>query len=126
MLLDSNAHAKANGLPGVAIDPVGLRWSGFYVGLHGGYGRAEQDSAAFNANRVVQTCETGPNSGIPTACSSGDFEGGFIGLQLGYNFLVTPNVLIGVEFDSSAAGLDGRSSNCTATGCGHADVETDY
>jgi len=126
MVLDGSSGANAYGLPGVAVDPVGMRWSGFYLGLHGGFGHAEPDNTAFDVNRVVVTCETGPNSGIPRACASGDRDGEFIGLQFGYNLLATPNLLLGVEFDSSAAGIDKTTGNCAATGCASSEVETDY
>jgi outer membrane immunogenic protein len=58
-------------------------WEGFYVGAHGGNASGDAD-VSFNGGR-----------------GSGSPEGGFGGFQIGYNYLITPNWLLGYEVDAS-------------------------
>jgi outer membrane immunogenic protein len=59
-------------------------WEGFYAGVHGGYASGDVDIVA----------GVGPTG-------SGSPKGGFGGFQIGYNYLVTPNWLLGYEVDAS-------------------------
>lgn len=61
-------------------------WSGFYVGGHVGYGRGSGRNSLFDPNQT-------------TASSS--FGSLFGGLQFGYNYLLPPRLLVGIEGDIS-------------------------
>jgi opacity protein-like surface antigen len=82
----------ATALPARAPSPLykatpAYSWSGFYAGVHGGYGWGENnitDSAA--------------GAGSTFALKP---SGGFGGVQIGYNSHFAPNWLIGGEIDSS-------------------------
>jgi outer membrane immunogenic protein len=68
-----------------APPPRMVNWQGFYVGLNAGYG-----FGAF---------QNGANSLI------GDPSGGLIGFTAGYNYVVAPNLLVGLEGDFDFAGM---------------------
>jgi outer membrane immunogenic protein len=70
-------------------------WEGFYAGVHGGYASGDVDVVAGGA----------PGSGSP--------KGGFGGFQLGYNYLVTPNWLLGYEVDASFGDINDETSPFT-------------
>ncbi len=61
-------------------------WTGFYVGAHGGYSWGEFD-----------------DKGNPAADSK-KIDGGFGGIQLGYNVQLPSNLVLGVEADVSLGG----------------------
>jgi opacity protein-like surface antigen len=88
---------------GRAPGPVPLSWSGFYAGLHAGYG--------FNETRIAQSADpaaailVGPGGGLPTGISLfADRPLG--GAQAGHNYRVG-DVLLGIEADGSYARLKG-------------------
>jgi outer membrane immunogenic protein len=83
-----------------ALAPV-TNWSGFYVGVMGGYAWSDQVSVA----------------GIST--SSSDLKGGFGGGTIGYNWQVGPSWLFGLEVD--AAGADIKFSDSDGLGTGGRD-----
>jgi outer membrane immunogenic protein len=83
-----------------ALAPV-TNWSGFYVGVMGGYAWSDQVSV----------------SGIST--SSSDLKGGFGGGTIGYNWQVGPSWLFGLEVD--AAGADIKFSDSDGLGSGGRD-----
>ena len=72
----------------VAPTPVVSNWSGFYVGLHGGYGWADLDD---------------DDDGVDFG--DADLEGAVIGGQIGVNWQWNMFVL-GVEGDASWSGID--------------------
>lgn len=69
-------------------------WTGFYLGIHGGYGWGD--------------------GGIGGA-GSFDIDGGFVGGQLGYNWQMANNWVVGIEVDSAWADI-GASGTATAAG----------
>lgn len=73
--------------------PVLGKWSGFYVGAHGGYA-----SGSF----LPPCCFQGGSG-----ASSVALAGGFGGLQAGYNYQFAPHWLIGVEQDISFGNISG-------------------
>ena len=77
-----------------AAPPLAYDWRGFYVGGHVGAASAKIDSTTID---IATGLATGTNS------SSG--TGAFGGGQIGYNFLVAPNWLLGIEADLSGASL---------------------
>lgn len=65
--------------------PAFVGWGGFYLGIHGGYGwGAFQDGGSF--------------VGTPS--------GGVIGLQGGYNYMLSPQFLLGGELDFAFTGIN--------------------
>jgi outer membrane immunogenic protein len=62
--------------------PVSM-WDGIYVGIHGGHGWGDVDV------RIAAA----PGSGSP--------KGSFGGVQFGFNYMITPNWLVGSEVDAS-------------------------
>ena len=97
------------------ISPPVFNWNGIYIGGHVGYGWGTTDSDGFS---LV--------TGAFTGSTSSDREGVFGGGQIGFNWVVVPHLLLGVEGDLSAANLTGTGDNCTATGCVHTDFKTDW
>lgn len=65
------------------------QWTGFYLGVNGGFG---------SGNAISSTPYDGSIGGI------------FGGAQIGYNYQLPSNLVIGVEADVQASGLDGTIS----------------
>jgi outer membrane immunogenic protein len=63
-------------------------WSGFYIGINGGYsfGRSETDF-------------TFPGTGFPVVSGRFNVNGALAGGQAGYNWQVNPKLVVGVEGD---------------------------
>jgi len=80
----------------VYVAPVAFSWSGFYVGINGGYawGHSDWNNAAMGAVSM-------------------NVKGGLIGGTLGYN-LQTGNFVFGLEGDLDASWADGSSSGGAA------------
>jgi outer membrane immunogenic protein len=110
------------GSPAIAADmPVKARpapvmapvwnWSGFYLGLNGGYswGRSSRDLNFFN-----------PLNGATIATASGagrDLDGGVFGGQIGYNWQAS-NWVFGIEADLQWTGQQGSTTAlCPVGGC---------
>lgn len=70
--------------------PPALTWSGFYLGIHGGYAFSSFQNGG---SRLI-----------------GDADGGLIGVTGGYNFMVTPQFLLGAEADFAFAGISATRS----------------
>lgn len=71
--------------------PPVFTWSGFYLGVHGGY--------------AFSSFQDGGHSLI------GSPSGGLIGVTGGYNYMVTPQFLLGVEADFAFAGIERTHSS---------------
>jgi outer membrane immunogenic protein len=86
---------KASPPAAVAI----FNWSGFYIGVNGGYGRHHGQSVELLTDDVTPT-----NFGDATAPSRGTIgdikgRGWFAGGQVGYNWQYRPSWLVGIEAD---------------------------
>lgn len=99
-----------------AAPPIAqYNWSGFYVGANVGYGWESVDSTGTNLTTGVQ------------GTSSQDRTGIIGGGQIGYNFMISPSILLGVEGDFDGADLTGSDDACRdATHCSHSDGKTDW
>jgi outer membrane immunogenic protein len=86
-----------------AAAPLTYDWRGFYVGAHVGGVNTKVDSNTIDI-------ATGISTGISPPTSSGIFGGG----QIGYNFMVTPTWLLGIEADISAASLRSSATDVLA------------
>ena len=103
--------------------PHSAMWSGFYAGIHGGYGWGETQGTSFLANGAPAS----PCVPIPGSTCGVDVEGPFVGAQFGYNFRVAPSLLLGVEADISGGAIDGTSIGCSApNACAQSDVNIDF
>lgn len=77
-------------------------WSGAYIGLHGGYGWAEGDSS-YN-NPPPFECGSDPWFGYGCAVDL-DPKGAFGGIQGGYQYQFSNNIVLGIEGDWSYASM---------------------
>jgi len=90
-------------------------WTGFYLGAHAGYRWADANftSAAYTFD---------PGSGVvafPARNENYHPNGGIFGLQAGYNFMVAPKWLLGIEGDFSwGNGSDSKSAIATGVDAG--------
>jgi outer membrane immunogenic protein len=79
----------------VMVDP-GYNWSGFYVGVNGGYSWGRSNAT------VLPTTVLGTNIGH-------DVDGGLGGGQVGYNWQIDRRWVLGVEADIQGTGERGGS-----------------
>lgn len=93
------ADGYVSGGKGFAPPPV-YSWSGFYVGVHGGYGWGDNDFA-----EVVSVTPFLTIGGIES-------EGAVFGGQAGYNWQ-SGSVVGGLEIDISGSDIDGSSDPLT-------------
>lgn len=88
-------------IPGVAVAPAGFNWTGFYLGGHLGAG-------------INSTSTRYIAGGAPTydAVNFSRSPSGFLGgVQMGYNWQVSPNAIVGVEGAFSLASTSTRFVN---------------
>jgi outer membrane immunogenic protein len=90
-------------------------WTGFYVGVNGGFGVGNRTFTCNGNDAVTRdiACVGSPLLG-PGTCPSpiSDNHSGWIGgLQAGYNWQLNPHFVVGIEtnFDSSGIRGDGTS-----------------
>lgn len=90
----------ANAADVIDVAPVS-DWTGFYVGIHGGYGWGN-----FDYNGVISA------DGGPAYADFGkdtDSDGFFAGLQAGFNWQMD-SVVLGIEGDISKSWIDGNDT----------------
>src|SRR5205085_8656947 len=90
------AAASAADLSYALRGPVGM-WSGLYGGVNGGYSFNENDAVVFNSAIGIRTNPTGS----------------LFGVQLGYNWQLTPDWVLGVETDIDWADINGNQNLST-------------
>ncbi len=109
-----SASATDLGIPikALAASP-GYNWSGFYIGGNFGSGWENSNFTSHLSN------------GAPDFAGSYDSSGLFGGGQIGFNYVATPRVLIGVEADGDWSNFSGSSAGCISTGCasGHTTLD---
>jgi outer membrane immunogenic protein len=99
-------------------------WSGFYAGLHAGYGWADAD-AKFNSDFVDNVCFEKVGFPVFWGCSADlNPKGAFGGAQVGYNFVLGGGFLIGAEADYSIASLRDDARNGDSDFLGVVDFST--
>jgi outer membrane immunogenic protein len=76
--------------------PAATNWSGFYIGAHGGYAWSREHRATLDNYWTLGQ----PADPVLSP------DGGFGGLQLGYNWQVVPRWVVGVEADFSFGKLE--------------------
>jgi outer membrane immunogenic protein len=92
-------HAPEPFAGGYKDAPLVQSWTGFYVGVNGGYGWSANKSTASSF-----ADDGGVRSGVPV--TSFDSNGGFGGGQIGYN-LQRSRFVFGVEADIQGSGIKG-------------------
>lgn len=98
--------------PMVAPVPT-YNWNGFYIGGHVGYGWGHTSENVFDpAGTLVDSVGF-------------DSNGAFGGGQIGLNYMLTPNWVLGLEADISGADIKGSVSACAATGCATGNTKVD-
>jgi outer membrane immunogenic protein len=98
-----------------ALVPV-YTWTGFYGGINGGYAWSGDRSVTFTpGDPLIQAVTCGPPVGNGTCAlpASPKLQGGFGGLQAGYNWQVNPYVLAGLEADFQGSAIRGSATNPT-------------
>ncbi len=110
--LISTAYAADLGAGSYKDSPYlpGPSWTGFYVGINGGYGWSASDSTlyAYASNGDNYLSSTSPTVGYGK-------DGGFGGGQIGYNYQLNRFVL-GVEADIQGTDMTGSASASTSAG----------
>jgi outer membrane immunogenic protein len=89
--------------PPPVMAPPPVLWTGFYFGIHGGFG----------GDRYRYPFSIGPVVGEARSNSSGFFGGG----QVGFNWQFSPAWVAGIEADIAVADIEGRP-RLTATAFG--------
>ena len=104
----ANAQVKAAGAPAAAIN-----WTGFYIGgnVGGGWGKSSAALSPNDASSARVTADWAPQA--PSFNTSGPL----VGLQLGYNWQVGRNWLVGAETDFNFSSImgDGSASSALTT-----------
>jgi outer membrane immunogenic protein len=118
MLLASPALAadlavKSSPPPAPMPAPV-ANWTGFYVGINGGYGWNDP-TVSFVGNDLTTTTFTCGGFGGGTCPQPAGFgmNGWLAGAQLGYNWQFDQNWLVGLETDFDGANIRGSSTSPT-------------
>ncbi len=102
-VLFGTAQAADMPVKGPLLAPApAYSWTGFYAGVHAGHAWADRSGCFDFASTTVD-------------CGTGDFDdtfsyqqsGWLAGAQGGYNWMFSPNWLIGVEVDASTASIRG-------------------
>lgn len=106
-------HAQAADLPSRAapVSPiptiVAFNWTGFYVGINGGYHLAGSNSIGVTPDAGI----LGPLNvvnGILPASLSPDRDGFTVGGTIGYNYQIGPSFVVGLEADLNY--VDGKDT----------------
>ena len=105
-----NYHWDANGAGGAALALPAADWTGGYVGVFGGLAGGSFDYPVTLAGDLMLPITA-------KATISDDSQGGFGGVGLGYDWQVSPNVVVGVATDIAGADIDG-SLGLTASASG--------
>lgn len=127
MLVTGSAVQAAD----VAVaESAGVDWSGFYMGLHGGWGWADAESEYGNkyANEKCRRSHEYEVSykgkfGQPGCAVDLKPEGGFVGAQGGFNFVFDNSLMLGVEGDYAFASLKDDGAGGTGIFNTHVDLE---
>ena len=96
--------AAAADVPYKAVPVAAYDWSGFYAGVHAGYGWSR---SAGKADPLPSPQDVGLDPNTLDLHSKGALGG----LQAGYNWQFAPNWVAGIEADISWSGIRGRQTD---------------
>src|SRR5437762_4428382 len=128
----ARANAADLGLRPMYAAPPAFTWSGCYIGgnIGGGWGRE-----TVSIPNLGQTTGVPELAGVSLPSVTGDTKGVVGGGQVGCNYQVAPNWVIGIEGDGEAGGIKGDVTQSvsftdprtggpnTVTGTAHAKTE---
>jgi outer membrane immunogenic protein len=83
-------------------------WTGFYIGVHGGYGWARPNISDFDLNHSNPTVLSFGLSNEPFALNAPKLRGAVFGGHAGYNWQWAQRGLAGLEIDYSAADIKSK------------------
>jgi outer membrane immunogenic protein len=111
----ASGHASAADLPPAPVytkAPPVYSWTGFYVGGNGGYAWHDP-TVTFTGNDDTATNVTcgGSFGGTCVPPTSFNINGGFGGLQAGYNWQFSPKTLVGFETDFDWSRISGMGTS---------------
>jgi outer membrane immunogenic protein len=109
--LAARPYSKAPAMISPAYD-----WSGFYIGANVGGAWIRESSSTTALNGAVGG---GGNRGTGLGGRSGVVGGG----QIGYNFMVAPNFLLGIEADVDGTSLSGSALSPSGADRGNAKID---
>ncbi|MFG1302069.1 outer membrane protein [Xanthobacter sp. V3C-3] len=108
----TSAHAADLATKPITKAPAAaaFSWTGFYVGVEGGYGWAQN-----NFSNSFDPINPGT---LSLQDAEYDLDGGLIGGQIGYNYQIN-NIVLGIEADAAWANITGSGSyfNGVAPSC---------
>ena len=107
-LLASVAVASAADLPSRKSAPLApvfaqYNWTGFYAGVHAGYGFGDNDTSLIGSSAAFNPAV---NAGVVPRSFGGDVDGFIGGGQIGYNHQMG-SIVLGVEGDISFSDVKG-------------------
>jgi outer membrane immunogenic protein len=109
LLVSLSAHAAdlpIKARPAPPPPPPVLGWSGFYLGVNGGYGWGSDPIAVAPASPgAISDFSTSVPAGV-----NGSPAGGLFGVQLGYNWQWSSLLVLGLETDFDYARIDGAGT----------------
>lgn len=88
-------------------------WAGLYVGVNGGLGASNSDQSIAGANALGTSVV---NSGFVPSSVATRRAGAAVGGQVGYNYMISPNLLAGVEADLDWTNLGGNGGQSEKIG----------
>ncbi|MFK4512390.1 outer membrane beta-barrel protein [Bradyrhizobium daqingense] len=115
-LCATDAKAADIALKAPPAPPPVFSWTGFYAGVHAGYGTGDGNAASVDPSALLALFP-GVNNATSTASAPftlGVGQSGWLGgLQAGYNWQAG-HMVAGVEADVSVSGIGGRASGAYA------------
>ena len=99
LALGTQAMAADLAVKAAPLAPPVYDWSGFYIGGFGGYGFGNQ-----NINNA-----TGP-AGFANFTANFESHGPFAGGEVGYNWMVTRDIMFGLEGDGAWTNIQGNDN----------------
>jgi outer membrane immunogenic protein len=90
------------------VPPAAFRWSGFYLGVNGGYGWGEDPVALSSTPTGLLT--QGINAGVLPSSLATNPQGGVAGGQVGWNYQMN-SIVLGLEADMDWTGIKGNASS---------------
>jgi outer membrane immunogenic protein len=121
LMMLAAAFCSAAGSPVLAADMAVPRavpplviynWNGFYLGGHIGYGWASRDAEIFDP------------TGAPLVSGSTGGSSLIGGAQIGYNFALTPQWILGIEADYSGSSMGSTAIGAPAFGQRVANIDS--
>lgn len=88
-------------------------WTGFYVGVDGG-GAMSQDGMGIAGGNPLGVAVVGSGA-VPNHIKT-DPNGGLVGGFAGYNYQITPSIVLGIETDLQYANVNGGDNRILAFG----------